>query len=309
MTLLKGFPWTSLVALFFVCHTASSQIIGIHGQIEAKDSTAGLFSLTIKELEKGAAEGFPPVGERIEVEVFRGDQLVYAVGQIIRGKLSRNLASGGWRLEQVWPGDSGPWREMVAENLRLRRDTLLRGERVFRAVGETMPDFALFNQHGQLMRAQDFRGKALVLAFIFTRCTMPTMCPATTRRMGLLQQELLEAGLADKVNLAVITLDPEFDTPGVFYAYAEDRGLSHDNFFLLGGPTQAVEDLKKQLGILAEKDPQLIVNHTMRAILVNPLGQIIWQVPGSSWSVEQFFGKAKELFPESGAAMEPALKR
>ena len=44
-------------------------------------------------------------------------------------------------------------------------------------------DFQLVNQEGQAVRLSDFRGKAVLLSFIFTRCPMPNMCPLVTTKM------------------------------------------------------------------------------------------------------------------------------
>ena len=40
-----------------------------------------------------------------------------------------------------------------------------------------VPDFALLNQSGKRIRLSQFRGKVLVLTFIYTRCPLADFCP------------------------------------------------------------------------------------------------------------------------------------
>lgn len=227
-----------------------------------------------------------------EVRLGPGDQAYLEIGDRIRG----NLVSlpGGERLETVWPNDPKVEAQMLAMNNRLRRDTAVRGRQAYRSIGEKLPPFALYNQFGELVKSSDLRGKTCVINFIFTRCMNPRMCPAATTRMHQLQEKVNEAGFGD-VLFVSMTLDPDFDTPGIFNAYASGRGIEAPNFYFLGGPRQPLLDLKKQLGILTSKDPELIIDHTMRTILVDPAGEIVYQVPGSMWGVDDFFNRIEKL--------------
>ena len=71
--------------------------------------------------------------------------------------------------------------------------------------------------------------------------------------------------------------------------------LDDPRFRFLTGPLQAVQDLKKQLGILSKPDQALVIKHTMRTILVGPDLKIAYHVPGSMWGVEDFLEKIHDL--------------
>src|ERR1700758_2348134 len=43
--------------------------------------------------------------------------------------------------------------------------------------GEQVPDVALTNQGGRTLHLAEFRGKAVLITFIYTRCPFPTFCP------------------------------------------------------------------------------------------------------------------------------------
>src|SRR5437763_15227037 len=79
------------------------------------------------------------------------------------------------------------------------------------AVIRPAPDFALTDSGGRPVTLKQFRGKVVLVGFIFTTCN--GSCPATTHRMAKVQQALdRKPELKDRVQLVSITLDPERDT-------------------------------------------------------------------------------------------------
>ncbi|MDX2111822.1 MAG: SCO family protein [Verrucomicrobiota bacterium] len=226
-----------------------------------------------------------------DVQVDKGDWVIAKTGRAITGKLS--TYDGGWRMEAIWPSDGKALGIIQTLGRRLHQDTDVRGVKAFRSIGEFIPRFALWDQTGELFESTSLRDQPTVINFVFTRCTQPAMCPASTAKMKALQDAAKEAGV--KLTLVSITLDPEFDTPGVCQQYLESHGISPENFHFLTGPESIVEDLKTQLGILATPDASLIVKHTLMTIIVDAKGKIIYQVPGSGWSVEDFIGRIKTV--------------
>src|SRR5436309_14380836 len=76
------------------------------------------------------------------------------------------------------------------------------------AVIRPAPDFTLLDTAGKQVALQQFRGKAILVGFVFTTCS--GSCPATTHRMAKVQHELAQhADLKGRVQLVSITLDPE----------------------------------------------------------------------------------------------------
>ena len=45
------------------------------------------------------------------------------------------------------------------------------------AKGENIPDFALTNQDGKSIHLSEYRGRTLLITFIYTRCQLPDFCP------------------------------------------------------------------------------------------------------------------------------------
>lgn len=226
----------------------------------------------------------------MEFLVSPGDLAIAREGGRIRAVLVPS-EDGDFRLEQIWPVDPTADSTVAVAASALRQDTTIRGRKAYREVGENLPDFALYDQTGRVVSAARFRGKQIVLNFIFTRCPIATMCPAATERMMTLQTEARKEGVPN-LELVSITLDPEYDTPGVLNEYALARGIDTTNFSFLTGPESAIKDLLTQFGVIAQFDGS-ILQHTLATLLINENGRIVHRADGSRWDVQEFVGKMK----------------
>ncbi len=243
------------------------------------------------EVESGADFLDEP---RVWASARPGDVANAKPGAKIRAFLAdAESGEAAYRLEQVWPAEEDSERVVEHLNRRLREDTVLRGEGAYRMEGEALPRFALYDQYGDLVRPERFKGNRVVVNFIFTRCMDPQMCPAATERMRQLQKSADETGIED-FELMSVTLDPDYDTPGVLRDYAENRGIDLENYSFLTGPDRAVRDLMTQLGVLAHEDDEMYWVHTMTTLLVDSDGTILHRVDGSQWMVSDFLNRLKE---------------
>lgn len=217
-----------------------------------------------------------------------GDIATVKPGEHIRARLVP-AQQGEFRLERIWPNDKVSADTVAAVARQLREDTNDRGNRAYREVGETAPDFALFDQDGKVVQFARFRGKQIMVNFIYTRCPIANMCPAATLKMMTTQKLAREAGVKN-LELVSITLDPEYDTPGVLKEYATARGIDTSNFSFLTGPGNAIKDLLTQFGVIAEFQGNLL-NHTLATLLINEDGKISYRADGSQWEPKDFVAK------------------
>lgn len=263
------------VSVAFIAALANARAEIISATVEGIDAENRALHLKV---EGGEARS-------ITARVGPGDLLIAREGARLRGELV--TLGGRPHLQNIWPDNPrvlGTIRNLAGQ---LRRDTLQRGRRAFRGIGEAWPRFALFDQHGELFLSEGARGNYVIVNFIFTRCTVPHMCPAATRRMAETQQLARERGI-ENLRLVSITLDPDYDTPGILAAYGDSRGIDFANFHFLTGPEQVIADLTEQMGILSRDHPEEIIQHTMSTTLIDPVGRIFYRVPGSNWSAEAF---------------------
>jgi protein SCO1/2 len=110
--------------------------------------------------------------------------------------------------------------------------------------------------------------------------------------MAQLQKAAKEAG-AKNFELVSISLDPEYDTPGVLKEYAQIRGLDTSNWSFLTGPDIAVRHLLAQLGVIREFEGATI-KHTLATVLINEEGKISHRADGSVWQVDEFVRRLKK---------------
>ena len=152
-------------------------------------------------------------------------------------------------------------------------------------IGECVPDLSLVNQDGKSFRLDDFKGKAVLITFIYTRCPMPTFCPRLSGQFAKIQDDLAKTPVDfAKTHLVTISFDPKYDTPPVLRKYGlayldnDPAGFSHWDF------ASAKEgDLRKIADAFGleyfEEDNQIA--HSMVIVLMSPEGTV-----AKYWSTE-----------------------
>ena len=221
----------------------------------------------------------------MDFNVSDSDLSLVHVGEHIKAELVITPESTA-RLEHIWPNERQVTDTLNASATALREDTHERGESAYREVGENIPHFSLLNQEGQIVKSDQFRGKQIMLNFIYTSCPIADMCPAATMKMMMTQRMAKETRVSN-IEFISISLDPTHDTPGVLKEYASIRGIDTKNFTFLTGPEGAIRDLLTQFGVIAEFSGS-IVKHTLATLLINPNGKIIWRADGSAWEPQDF---------------------
>jgi protein SCO1/2 len=148
-------------------------------------------------------------------------------------------------------------------------------------VGDTIPlATQFFDQLGRGFSFQDFRGQTLMLAFVYTRCQDPRMCPLISANFHMLQNKVV--GLP--IHLVEITLDPAYDTPDVLKRYGAAFGADPDRWTLGTGPISVVNDFAARFGIAVFHDPVAGLVHSEATAIIDPNGQIVDIMHEAAWS-------------------------
>lgn len=114
-----------------------------------------------------------------------------------------------------------------------------------------LPAIPLTNEDGQRTSLAAYKGKFVVLAPSMTLCK--EVCPMTTGSMMALEGKLRKEGLASKVVVAEVSVDPWRDSPARLRAYKRMTGA---NFTMLTGSVANITRLWKRLGVFFERVPQ-----------------------------------------------------
>jgi len=154
--------------------------------------------------------------------------------------------------------------------------------------GDPVPDVALLNQDGRSIRIRDYRGRALAITFIFTRCPLPEFCPRMSSRFAEVARALAgEPRLQSRTHLLSVSFDPAFDTPAVLQEYGArwaPHGFAHWEF--ASGEEAEVRRLARGLGVFYEQDGEGGFVHNLRTVVVDPEGGVSRVLVGNEWSAD-----------------------
>ena len=162
--------------------------------------------------------------------------------------------------------------------------------------GDEVPDDSLQDQTGATRRLSDWRGRALAVTFVYTRCPLPDFCPLMDRRFGDLQRAIKgDARLRDRVHLVSVTFDPSHDTPVVMQAHARSRGADPETWTYLTGPQDAIEHVTSRFGVsaLAGPDGPPAITHNLRTAVVDRQGRLVTIFSGNEWTADEMLAELR----------------
>lgn len=143
-----------------------------------------------------------------------------------------------------------------------------------------IPEFSYINQHGKTVSKKDVYGKVFVADFFFSTC--PSICPKMTTQMKRLQSITQDI---EELRFLSFTINPNYDTPEVLLDYANQYGVSLDNWDFLTGEEEATHYLGVK-GFLvharADEDEPGGFAHSPSLVLVDRAGKIRGVYDGTS---------------------------
>jgi protein SCO1/2 len=151
----------------------------------------------------------------------------------------------------------------------------------------TPPDIDLAELAGHRGRLSSYRGSAVVLTFVLTRCTNPDFCPRILQHFATLEREIaLDPRLASTTRLLVISAEPERDTPESVSAYVGRLTRRHGAprlwSFGVGRPDETAA-LARFFGLqIATRGGQW--THNLRTAVLGPSGEVARIFEGNTWT-------------------------
>jgi protein SCO1 len=156
--------------------------------------------------------------------------------------------------------------------------------------GERVPDVKLVDETGSTRSLADWRGKILVVTFIYTRCPFPDFCPRMDRQFTNVQTDILaDAGLRDRVRLLSVSFDPAFDTPPVLAAHAKQLGADPRIWHFATGDREAIEGFATRFGVSVMREGTSAegVTHNLRTAVIGSDGTLETVLSGNDWTPAQ----------------------
>jgi protein SCO1/2 len=125
---------------------------------------------------------------------------------------------------------------------------------------QAAPPLALHNYLGQPVNIADYRGKAVLVTFLYTNC--PDICPLITSDLRV-ALNLMGAKTARKVQIIAVSVDPKGDTPKAVAAFLARHQMTGRMQYLIGSAKE-LGSVWQAWGVGSERDAQQpqFINHT-----------------------------------------------
>jgi len=144
-------------------------------------------------------------------------------------------------------------------------------------VGKTVGDFTLLDRDGNPVRLSRYRGKPLLVSFIYTGCFQ--VCPLTTRSL----QSAIEGGRGifgtSQFNVISIGFNQPADSPQSLKAFARQHRIDTPNWDFLSPHAAIVEPLTRAFGFDYLPTPAGF-DHVIQVTLLDAEGRIYRQIYG-----------------------------
>lgn len=165
------------------------------------------------------------------------------------------------------------------------------------AIGRVVPDYVLLDRQGREVKLSSYRGKPLLVSFIYTGCFQ--ICPATTRALHEAVKGLDKLLAPDRFNVVSIGFNQPFDSPTAMRAFAAQQGISYANWEFLSPPPAIVAALTRDFGFSYAATPAGF-DHVLGVTLVDAQGRIHAQVYGERMNAQRIGEPLRQLLTEGG---------
>lgn len=192
--------------------------------------------------------------------------------------------------------------EAASPSLGLDQNAALRSSQA--AVGRQISDFTLLDREGRAVRLSQYRGKPLLVSFIYTGCFQ--VCPLTTRSL----QDALTAGRdvfgTNQFNVISIGFNQPADSPQALKAFAMQHRIDQPNWEFLSPHASIVEPLAREFGF-SYRDTPAGFDHVLQVTLLDAQGRIYRQIYGGELSADSLGEPIKQLLTNAPVSQQLRL--
>jgi protein SCO1/2 len=159
--------------------------------------------------------------------------------------------------------------------------------------GDPVPDFHLINQSDRTIHLDQFKGKLVLMTFIYTRCPLADYCPRMSRNFADIDHALAaDPALYNQTHLLSVSFDPAYDTPKVLRSYggAYTGNYTNEKFLHWDFAAPTEKDLPAvtqffNVGVTPGDGKSL--THSLSTILIGKDGRIIAWYPTNDWDPKE----------------------
>jgi protein SCO1/2 len=162
-------------------------------------------------------------------------------------------------------------------------------------IGQWVPDHTLLDRQGRPVALSSYRGKPLLVSFIYTGCFQ--ICPANTRLLHEAVKGLDRLLSPNQFNVISIGFNQPFDNPQAMRSFAAQHRIDYPNWEFLSPPAATVEPLTRGFGFSYAATPAGF-DHVLGVTVVDAQGRIYTQVYGDRLSAEQLGEPLRQLLTQ-----------
>ncbi|HEX3085355.1 MAG TPA: SCO family protein [Pyrinomonadaceae bacterium] len=197
-------------------------------------------------------------------------------------------------------------RESWLESIKVRRKSSGESDqrdteiRALPHEGDAVPNFTLVNQSGKRISLADYREKALVITFIYTRCPLPDYCPLMSSNFSEIDRALRsEPALYNRIHLLTVSFDAKHDTPAVLRSYGAayteryaDEKFDHWEF--ASGSEEEIKAITNFFGLQYSENSDQIV-HSLVTAVITPDGRVYKIHASNDWKPAEVVSELRRL--------------
>jgi cytochrome oxidase Cu insertion factor (SCO1/SenC/PrrC family) len=165
-------------------------------------------------------------------------------------------------------------------------------------IGARLPDARCLDQSGRSVSIAQFRGRTLIIGFIYTNCA--DECPLLTSKFGQLVKRLP----SDRFELLEISIAPRRDDRAAIARFAAAHNITAPNWLILTGKPELVQTFAAPLGVsvVAGSNGELL--HSERTVVAGPDGRVALLIDTAAWTPGQVEAAARHVdgLPSSALA-------
>jgi protein SCO1 len=169
------------------------------------------------------------------------------------------------------------------------RDALARSQA---AIGRQVGDYTLQDRGGRQVRFDEYRGKPLLVSFVYTGCFQ--VCPATTKFLGRAVEEAQRVLSPNAFHVVTVGFNLPFDTPTAMREFQKRQGIDFANWEFLAADAATVEGLARDLGFVWVPTAAGF-DHLTQVTILDGQGRVFRQVYGESFELPILVAPLREL--------------
>ena len=162
--------------------------------------------------------------------------------------------------------------------------------------GDSVPDASFVDHNGQPLTTGSLRGAPWAATFVYTRCPLPTFCPALDRRFQEAQRAIAGDDRLRNARLVSITIDPTFDTPAVLATHAARVQADARIWRFATGDVATVDRFGERFGLTVSRgsgSPEEFV-HSLKTVVVGGDGRVRRIYSGTEWTATELVQDLRE---------------